>query len=387
MASSALFSLPIEVLWVTLSGCSAYELARVEQVCRGAKTILECDDTSSLWANAARGAWSPAVQMGTHRNWRAAAINLEVFAWPLLRDVGVKAALRYIRANKFLAQPEPGSSKWATQESLDIIRSSLRHRKNIDCRRRVALFACSSDFAGAPALPTNFGGDKTLDSSEHGNLWDVLSLFKECVHRATDPENALRLLLLRFPFLPIDAGEGADRVIWALARLYLKLHPSQFAHLRRREEGKDHEDAESAVYILIYAVIMLNTDLHHPAIKNKMTADEFLRSARSTVLEDAVSDADLRRIYASVASKQLLICAPQQQRTLSNLLDAGARQAASHKPAPTNSFGSWAGHWKLHYPHSEAYPLICMALLLPCAVTLITTVVSYEPILAHVWHL
>ena len=28
-----------------------------------------------------------------------------------------------------------------------------------------------------------------------------------------DPEDALRRLLLEFPFLPIDAGEGADRAI------------------------------------------------------------------------------------------------------------------------------------------------------------------------------
>ena len=162
---------------------------------------------------------------------------------------------------------------------------------------------------------------------------------------ARDPEAALRNLLLGkdfffgskfplthdfcphfplprhaavFPFLPIDAGEGADRVIRALARLYLDTHPAELLDLRARTatgssmaaaastatdaaaavtpataaaaQSERHDDAESAVYILIYAVIMLNTDLHHPAIRTKMTAGEFVRSTRSTVLGEAFGE-------------------------------------------------------------------------------------------------
>jgi len=68
-----------------------------------------------------------------------------------------------------------------------------------------------------------------------------------------------------------------------------------------------HDDAESAIYILVYAVIMLNTDLHHPSIKHKMQPDEFVRSTRSTVLGTTFEPSDLRRIYANVARAPLAI--------------------------------------------------------------------------------
>ena len=55
--------------------------------------------------------------------------------------------------------------------------------------------------------------------------WQPLStlptFFAQLPIRGATPELALRDLLLRFPFLPIDAGQGADRVIGTFSRAYV----------------------------------------------------------------------------------------------------------------------------------------------------------------------
>jgi hypothetical protein len=42
-----------------------------------------------------------------------------------------------------------------------------------------------------------------------------------------------------------------------------------------------------------YALIMLNTDLHNPAIKPKMTCAQFVRSTKRTVVVEVLSDTTL----------------------------------------------------------------------------------------------
>ena len=51
--------------------------------------------------------------------------------------------------------------------------------------------------------------------------------------RAPTPEASLRQLLFAFPFLPIDAGSGADRVIGEFARQYVLANPQAVHDMRR----------------------------------------------------------------------------------------------------------------------------------------------------------
>ena len=115
------------------------------------------------------------------------------------------------------------------------------------------------------------------------------------------PLAALRSLLMRFPFLPIDAGAGADRVIGYIARAYA-LHNSDClavfgievlpAHtattpgvaanvwLDESDEAAGFTEAtfkaaRDAVYTFLYSVIMLNTDLHNPAITPTVVIEIF----------------------------------------------------------------------------------------------------------------
>ena len=177
-----------------------------------------------------------------------------------------------------------------------------------------------------------------------------------------NPVVALRTLLLRFPFLPIDAGMGADRVIGCFARAYVLqnadcLHtlglgtlggsndqatgqaPAMAALTANTESDSDsdqeggaaiptaehllqnlsamaatiglsadeHKAARDAVYTLIYSVIMLNTDLHNPAILPKIQPAEYVRSVHRCVPLAHVPDDMLLAIYEGIATHPLQI--------------------------------------------------------------------------------
>lgn len=63
------------------------------------------------------------------------------------------------------------------------------------------------------------------------------------------------------------------------------------------------------LHLLAYSLCCrLNTDLHNPAIKPKMTCAEFVRSTQSTVLRNTFSSMELSRIYRSIAAQALSIC-------------------------------------------------------------------------------
>jgi hypothetical protein len=96
------------------------------------------------------------------------------------------------------------------------------------------------------------------------------------------PELALRNLLLKFPFLPIDAGSGADRVIGLFAWNWLRDNPRAHLALGLTDEFEPTQRRHT-VYSLTYATIMLNTDLHNPAVQPKITADEFVTNCRHVV--------------------------------------------------------------------------------------------------------
>jgi len=77
------------------------------------------------------------------------------------------------------------------------------------------------------------------------------------------PVEALRLLLLQFPFLPIDAGSGADRVISQFAYNWVADNPESLGNIGMNASSA-LSDSHDAVYSLTYSIIMLNTDLHNP---------------------------------------------------------------------------------------------------------------------------
>ncbi|KAL0373565.1 UNVERIFIED_CONTAM: Brefeldin A-inhibited guanine nucleotide-exchange protein 2 [Sesamum radiatum] len=76
-------------------------------------------------------------------------------------------------------------------------------------------------------------------------------------------DDAIRKLLEGFR-LPGEA-QKIDRIMEKFAERYCKCNPEDFI------------SADTA-YVLAYSVIMLNTDAHNPMVKNKMSAEDFIRN-------------------------------------------------------------------------------------------------------------
>ncbi|KAK0398685.1 hypothetical protein QR680_002708 [Steinernema hermaphroditum] len=110
----------------------------------------------------------------------------------------------------------------------------------------------------------------TLHSTFHA---DVLhSFIAEVDMRDMDIDVALRQTLLFFR-LPGEA-QKIDRIMQVFSQHYCKCNPSSSAV----QCGPD------AIYILAFAIIMLNTDLHSPSVKpaNKMKLEDFIKNIQGT---------------------------------------------------------------------------------------------------------
>ena len=60
-----------------------------------------------------------------------------------------------------------------------------------------------------------------------------------------------------------------------------------------RDSPTNPAKSADAVYILLYSIIMLSTDLHNPNVTNRMTADQFCRSNRGTICVACITLASL----------------------------------------------------------------------------------------------
>ena len=88
-------------------------------------------------------------------------------------------------------------------------------------------------------------------------------------------DEALRKFLLYFK-LPGEA-QKIDRIIERFAEQYVECNP-------------DHIIFQSVdtAYILAFSLIILNTDLHNPAVKNKIKKASFIRNSLDIVLKNAI---------------------------------------------------------------------------------------------------
>lgn len=107
----------------------------------------------------------------------------------------------------------------------------------------------------------------TLHSSFHSL---VLKYFMQLIDvRGLEIDVALRKAMQYF-ILPKEA-EKIDTIIQAFALHYAKSNPRRTSQFRG---GWD------TIHLLSFAVIMLNTDLHSPNVKQRMTNDDFIRNLR-----------------------------------------------------------------------------------------------------------
>ena len=105
-----------------------------------------------------------------------------------------------------------------------------------------------------------------------------------------DIDSALRLFLAAFR-LPGEA-QKIDRMMEAFAGRYHEQNPEVFS-------------SGDTVYVLCFALIMLNTDAHNPGVKHKMTLQQFFSTTRGIDNGNDIDHALLESLYSSIVNNEI----------------------------------------------------------------------------------
>lgn len=65
------------------------------------------------------------------------------------------------------------------------------------------------------------------------------------------------------------------------------------------------ETVPDTPYVLAYSIIMLNTDLHNPQVKNRMTKADFSKNNRGINDGQSLPEDYLGQIYDSIANEEI----------------------------------------------------------------------------------
>lgn len=103
-------------------------------------------------------------------------------------------------------------------------------------------------------------------------------------------DEAIRVFLRGFR-LPGEA-QKIDRIMEKFAERYCKCNPTAFT------------SADTA-YVLAYSVIMLNTDAHNPIVKNKMSADDFIRNNRGIDDGKDLPEEYMRSLFERISKNEI----------------------------------------------------------------------------------
>ncbi|KAL0913421.1 hypothetical protein M5K25_016882 [Dendrobium thyrsiflorum] len=103
-------------------------------------------------------------------------------------------------------------------------------------------------------------------------------------------DEAIRSFLHGFR-LPGEA-QKIDRIMEKFAEHYCKCNPKTFS------------SADTA-YVLAYSILMLNTDAHNPMVKNKMSADNFIRNNRGIDDGKDLPEEYLRSLYDRISRNEI----------------------------------------------------------------------------------
>ncbi|GAV75676.1 Sec7 domain-containing protein/DUF1981 domain-containing protein/Sec7_N domain-containing protein [Cephalotus follicularis] len=119
-------------------------------------------------------------------------------------------------------------------------------------------------------------------------------------------DEAIRGFLQGFR-LPGEA-QKIDRIMEKFAERYCKCNPKAFT------------SADTA-YVLAYSVIMLNTDAHNPMVKNKMSADDFIRNNRAIDDGKDLPEEYLRSLFERISRNEIKMkddLAPLQNKSVNS---------------------------------------------------------------------
>ncbi|KAL0063281.1 GDP/GTP exchange factor for ARF [Marasmius tenuissimus] len=122
---------------------------------------------------------------------------------------------------------------------------------------------------------------------------EVLKAFMDLFDFKNKPiADAMRELLETFR-LPGESQQ-IDRITYTFASAYFAAGPAEI---------KD----EDAVYVLAFSIIMLNTDLHNPQVRKRMTIEDYQRNLRGVNGGEDFTVEFLQNIYDSIRKREIVM--------------------------------------------------------------------------------
>lgn len=159
----------------------------------------------------------------------------------------------------------------------------------------IALFLLETDSLDKAAIGEYLGEGDELNIS-------IMHAFVDQMDFTNSPfVNAMRLFLQSFR-LPGEA-QKIDRFMLKFAERYVLGNPGVFANA-------------DAAYILAYSVILLNTDLHSPQIKNRMTFDNFVANNNGINDGNNLDTQFLKEIYDEILENEIKLQSEQHAALL-----------------------------------------------------------------------
>lgn len=188
-----------------------------------------------------------------------------------------------------------------------------------------------------PATPS---GIAVLLHTVAGLLSDRIGWFLSL--RENEP--VLRAYLLKFdlrvPFL------AALRDV--LTRLHLPREGEQIDQILRvwsqcwSSQNPDSPYDDEQAYVLAFACVLLNSDLHNPRVSHHMSASDFISNVRGVLGEECIPDSDLSQLYESIRSApfEFRRCEADEFLALS-----GPRHKGLLKKKGGRIFSVWTAHY------------------------------------------
>ncbi|VEU19845.1 DEKNAAC100264 [Brettanomyces naardenensis] len=164
----------------------------------------------------------------------------------------------------------------------------------------IALFLLTNDSLDKSAIGEYLGEGHEENIAIMHSFVDMMD-FKEKTFL-----NALRFFLQHFR-LPGES-QKIDRFMLKFSEKYVNDNPTAFANA-------------DTVYVLSYSVVLLNTDLHSPQVKDRMTLEEFVKNNRGI---DDGKDLDsklLEQIYMDIQNHEIILKSERQAALISNSVE------------------------------------------------------------------
>ena len=249
--------------------------------------------------------------------------SIEAFVGPT-RVAEVTDVAASVESEEPVEQPHQPSAvsgtkqrKLLLQEGIDLFKKKPGKGVDFFILHAFIPSASASDIAAAfTSLPN-------LDKTAIGEfIGENKALNLECLYAIVDLmdfsslelDQALRRFLSFFR-LPGEA-QKIDRIMEKFAERFVADNPGRYANA-------------DAAYVLAFAVIMLNTDLHSKQIKKKMTLEEFVRLGKNINAEIEIAQAELERLYRNIEAEEISLREDDDAKRQSEISAA----SASTKPA------------------------------------------------------